>query len=280
MSNMPGSYENTDVQMYQEPERTSILAILSLVMGVGGCCFGVTSILAVPFAIIGMVGISRSKGRVGGTGLAIAGLIVGLITLALWAGLIIGVGGAMKVGITQFGSTTTGIFSDIQGGDYDSARTAMSPPASETEDAEIAAFYTAYKADLGDFVAMPSGLGELFSGYGAVAQQMQAYNGQPGYVPMPARFDSGWVLIIYAIDPRGQASQSGQIPPPQRLILVGSDGKEYTLPADAGNTNSVNRPAGEAPADAQEDQTGDDQNADEASEQPTDQPGDETPEGP
>jgi len=277
---MPGSYENADVQMYQEPERTSIMAILSLVFGVGGCCLGVTSILAVPFAIFGMLGISRSKGRVGGMGLAIAGLIVGLITLALWVGLLIGVGGAMKAGIAQFGSTTTGIFTDIQAGDYDSARAAMVPPASEVENAEIEAFYTAYKGDLGDFVSMPSGLGELFSGYGAVAQQMQTYNGQPGYMPMPARFDSGWVLIIYAIDPGGQGAQGGQFPSPQRLILVAPDGKEYTLPADAGNTGSVNRPAGEAPADPQEDQTTDDQNADEASEQPTDQPTGETPGGP
>lgn len=274
---MPGSYENADVQMYQEPERTSIMAILSLVFGVGGCCFGVTSILAVPFSIVGMLGISRSKGRLGGMGLAIAGLIVGLITLALWAGLIIGVGGAMKAGIAQFGSTTESILTEIQNGDHDSARSQMIPPASEVTNEELAAFYSAYQADLGNFVGMPDGLGELFSGYSSVGPLIQTYNGRPGYVPMPVRFDSGWVLVIYVMDPSGQGGGSGSMPPPKMLILVGSDGREYSIPADAGDQESVNRPDGQAPSadlpgDSAEDQTSGDENADETGEDVPDGP--------
>lgn len=280
MSNMPGSYENTDVQMYQEPERTSILAILSLVMGVLGCCTFFTAPIGMLLGIFGLIGISKSEGRVGGKGLAIAGLVVSFLSFVIWGAIYYGANQARHYYVTQVGGPIEAILIDIHNGNYDNARSLMLPPASATSDAELASFYAAYTADLGEFIALPDGFGELVSGSLTIAQQHQTYNGRPGYIPLPVRFDSGWVLVIYVIDPNGQASQSGQIPPPQRLILVGSDGKEYTLPADAGNTNSVNRPAGEAPADAQEDQTGDDQNADEASEQPTDQPGDETPEGP
>ena len=79
MSEYENAYGNPDVQLYQEPERTSILAILSLVFGTLGCCLGITSILGVPMAVASIFGISRSKGRVGGMGLAIGGLIIGLL---------------------------------------------------------------------------------------------------------------------------------------------------------------------------------------------------------
>ena len=278
MSQMPSSYENSDVQLYQEPDRTSVMAILSMIFGIGGCCFGLTSILAIPLAIFGIIGIKRSNGRTGGMGFAIAGLIVGLLTLALWIGLFFGIGGAMRVGIAQFGSTTENIFADVQGGDYDSVRAAMIPLGSDTTDAELAAFYAAYKADLGEYVGLPSGIGELFTGYGAVGQQIQQYNGRPGYVPMPVRFDSGWVLVIYVMDVNNsQGSQSGSIPPPKLLMLIGSDGTEYTIPPDAGDFASANRPEAELstdplPGDSGEEQTPDDENADDS--------GEEDPEGP
>ena len=277
MSNMPGTYENSDVHLYQEPERTSIMAILSLVFGVLGCCTLVTAPVGLLLAIFGIIGISRSKGRVGGMGLAIGGLIVSILSLAIWLGIIFGLGGAMKMAITQFGATTEAILTDVQNGDYDSTRSQMIPPASETGDAELAAFYAAYKNDLGDYVGMPDSLGELFSGYAAVGQQIQSYNGRQGYVPMPARFDSGWVLVIYVMNPSGQGGGGGTMPPPEKLMLIGPDGREYTIPADAGDNDSVNRPedelgAGALPGDAGEDQTPGDENADE--------PGVEDPEGP
>ena len=269
MSNMPGTYENSDVNLYQEPERTSIMAILSLVFGVLGCCTFVTAPVGVLLGVFGIFGISRSKGRVGGMGLAIGGLIVSILSIAIWAGIVFGVGGAMKVAIIQFGATTEGILTDVQNGDFDSARAQMIAPASDVSDADFAAFYASYKADLGDYVGLPSGIGELFSGYGAVGQQIQAYNGRPGFVPMPVRFDSGWILVIYVMETNGQGGGTGPngMPPPKMLMLIGPDGQEYTLPADAGDNSSVNRPA-----DGGEVQTPDTDQADES--------GEEDPEGP
>lgn len=277
MSQTQSSYENANVQMYQEPERTSVMAILSLIFGFLGCCVFVTAPIGVLLGILGLFGISRSKGRVGGTGFAIGGVVVSILAMAIWLGIVFGVGGAMKVGITQFGATTEGLLTDIQNADYDAARGRMIPPASEVGDAELAAFYAAYSADLGDYVGLPTGLGELFSGYGAVGQQIQAYNGRPGFVPMPLRFDSGWVLILYVMDPSGQGGTAGQMPPPKMLILIGPDGQEYTLPADAGDADSVNRPSDELPVGSTEDLEAEDQAP---TSDPADEPGVDDPEGP
>lgn len=245
MSNTHSYSENPVSQVYQEPERTSVMAILSLIFGFLGCCVFVTAPLGVLLGILGLFGISRNRGRVGGSGLAIGGVIVSILAMAIWVGIVFGFGGMLKMFVKQFGGMTEGILTDIQMADFDAVRSRMAPPASELTDADFAAFHAAFAADLGEFVGLPTGLGELVSGYTAVGQQIQTYQGRPGYIPMPARFDSGWVLVIYVTDPSGQGGSSGQaVPPPMMLIVVGPDGREYTLPADAGDGDSVNRPAG------------------------------------
>lgn len=71
---------------------TSGAAITSLVCGLLFCIPGVTGLVAV---ITGIVGIkSTSKPNVGGRGMAIAGLLLGLLSIAGW----IGVGGVMWYG--------------------------------------------------------------------------------------------------------------------------------------------------------------------------------------
>lgn len=248
MSEQPSTYGNPDVQLYQEPERTSILAILSLVFGVIGCCGGVTSILGIPMAVLAMFGISRSKGRVGGMGLAIGGLVVGLLTIALWIGIFFGLGGMMKVAITQFGATTEAILTDVQNGDFEAARKNFATPGDQTSDDEFISFAAAYTTDLGQYVSMPDGFGELVNGYMAVGPLIQPYQNRQGFVPMPAQFDTGWVLVIYVMDPSGQGPVgSNGMPLPEQLILVGPDGTEYMVPPGA---NSVASPGSDPDSDA------------------------------
>jgi len=248
MSEQPSTYGNPDVQLYQEPERTSILAILSLVFGVIGCCGGVTSILGIPMAVLAMFGISRSKGRVGGMGLAIGGLVVGLLTIALWIGIFFGLGGMMKVAITQFGATTEAILTDVQNGDFEAARKNFATPGDQTSDDEFISFAAAYTTDLGQYVSMPDGFGELVNGYMAVGPLIQPYQNRQGFVPMPAQFDTGWVLVIYVMDPSGQGPVgTNGMPLPEQLILVGPDGTEYMVPPGA---NSVANPGSVPDSDA------------------------------
>jgi len=230
MTQMQSPYQDqSDVSLYQEPDRTSIMAILSLVFGVGGCCLGITSIPAILLGIFGLVGITRSKGRVGGTGFSIAGILVGLITLALWGGIL----GAAVFGLKSmegtFGTTTEQVFLDIQAGNLDAARSKMDSPAGDATDADLIAFREGYQSGLGEFVSKTDGLGDLISGYIAVGELIQPYNGRPGYVPLPMRFDSGYGLVIYVIN---QQSGGPGFPNPIEYIVIDLNGNEYRLPWD------------------------------------------------
>ncbi len=236
MTQMQSPYENqSDVKLYQEPERTSIMAILSMVFGIGGCCLGITSIPAILLGVFGLVGISRSKGRVGGTGFGIAGILIGLLTLALWVGLVFGGGGAFNKLMGGFSESTGQMFLDLQADNFDAARGVLNGPANQASDEELIAFREGYRSSLGDFVSTTDGIGELISGYMAIGPQIQPYQNVPGYVPLPMLFDSGYGLVIYVIDTTGGSTSSSGMPAAVEIIVVDAQGVEYRLPA-AGTT--------------------------------------------
>lgn len=232
MTQMQSPYQDqTDVTLYQEPERTSIMAILSMVFGIGGCCLGLTSIPAIFLGIFGLVGISRSKGRVGGTGFGIAGILIGLLTLALWGGIL----GAGVYGLQSvekiFGTNTEQVFLDLQADNFDSARSLLASPAADATDEELIAFREGYRGGLGDFVSKTDGIGDLISGYMAIGELIRPYNGRPGYIPIPMMFDSGYGLVIYVIDPNGSSSGA---PMPIEYIVIDAQGNEYHLDGSGG----------------------------------------------
>ena len=68
--------------MSSEPAKTSGMAIASLVCGVLGC-LGITAIVGVILGIVAQVKISRSNGRLKGSGLAIAGICISGVMLFL-----------------------------------------------------------------------------------------------------------------------------------------------------------------------------------------------------
>ncbi len=89
----PGGYGN-----YGQPVQTSPLAIVSLVLGIVGllcCTFFVLGIAAAVTGFIARKQINESQGRQKGSGMALAGLILGvvsvLLALAYWALVITGV---------------------------------------------------------------------------------------------------------------------------------------------------------------------------------------------
>ena len=73
------------------PQRsTSAAAVASLILGILGCIPFVTGLLALAFGLVGLR--ATRKGRAAGRGMAVAGLILGLISLVAW--------GAVAGGIT------------------------------------------------------------------------------------------------------------------------------------------------------------------------------------
>lgn len=78
----PGGYYQGPGSMPPEPRRSNPLAITSLVLGILLCIPFISGVGAV---LCGIIGIGKAKDpRVGGKGMAIAGLILGLANLLLW----------------------------------------------------------------------------------------------------------------------------------------------------------------------------------------------------
>jgi len=71
--------------------KTSGLAIAALVCGIAGLCTaGLGGVVGIILGIVAMVKVKRSAGQLKGKGLAIGGIIVGILSILLWAVLIVG----------------------------------------------------------------------------------------------------------------------------------------------------------------------------------------------
>jgi prepilin-type processing-associated H-X9-DG protein len=82
--------------------KTSGLAITSLILGlIGACSLGLLSIVGLILGIMASKKIKASGGAVGGRGLAIAGIIVSIITLIIGLALAATIGGGAWYGLTE-----------------------------------------------------------------------------------------------------------------------------------------------------------------------------------
>lgn len=228
------------ITMYHEPERTSIAAILGLVCSCIGCCFGVTAIIGVFLSIFGIVGISRSKGRVGGMGFAIAGLLVGLLMLVLWSAAFATTSYGFNWIENNAAAPAVAVLEDIESGDFDAARAGMGSPAADVSDEVLTAFRDEYLAAVGSVVSETHGVMALFEGYSVVGEQIQNYNGRPNHIPFPVEFDSGMALVVIEINPN--QANSGSMAP-VRMYVVDVDGNEFALPPHSWKPEQVIEPA-------------------------------------
>ena len=269
MTQMQSPYEESNVTLHQESERTSVMAILSMVFGIGGCCLGITSIPAILLGIFGLVGIAKSKGRVGGTGFGIAGILIGLLTLAMWGGLLGAVSFGLKQSFVPMSDTSSAVLLDIQSDQFDSARGLFAGWGETVSDEALIAFREGYRSTLGDFVSKPDGLGEWIEGYMATGESMGAYPGRQDLVPLPMRFDSGWGLVMYQIE-----SQPQGFPEPMTLIVIDPDGNVYQIELDD-SLIEIEEESADLPGDLP---TGDP--SDDSVDDPADDPADDSADGP
>jgi hypothetical protein len=217
------------VEMYAEPERTSVAAILSLVLGLLGCCIGVTSLIAVPLAIFGIIGISKSKGRIGGMGIAIAGLLIGLLSLAIWIGLAIGSNWTFANIIDkQMMQPTTQVIIDLQSDNFDAVRANLRSPAADATDEELIAFRDGYIGSLGNFVDRPENWIEYFKGIKSASENLQNFQPPTGSMPFAIEFDNGTAFVV----PFMRQDNTGAYMAPEEITIVDLDGNVHKLPAD------------------------------------------------
>lgn len=215
--------------IYTEPERTSIAAIFSLICSLI-CCLPGLPLLGVVLGALAMIGIGRSQGRVGGRGLAVAGIVLGLLFTVAQIGIVIG--GKFAADEWARGNAAMGpVFADLEAGQYDAVRAALGGQAALATDEELAAFRDAYQAELGSYVSAPQTTGELFGLYGQTAQSFQAIQGRGNFVPLFFTFDQGPALAAATFDPAGQATGQGPFGGMVivDLLVVAPDGRVIEL---------------------------------------------------
>jgi hypothetical protein len=202
---------------FEEPfqRRTSVLAIFALVLGLI-CFLPGPGVLAIILGGAALVFIGQSRGRLGGTGLAATGIVLGLLCSVLWIAIGIGVRQSQQVFNTSFlqpvGTTISGVMSKD--------RTAARAHLSKTTDAKVTdemldGFAVKIDGALGAYKGPPSGLIEFFGLYSAAGPAMQAMQGlgRQDLIPVAARFDKGVAIVGVAMDPSGGPGPAGGIPP-------------------------------------------------------------------
>lgn len=262
---------NLDVESFDSeiaaPQRTSILAILSLVCSLI-CLIPGTGVLAAIFGISALIGIKGSRGRVGGTGLAIAGLIVGLLFTMIWVGIAIGANKIMQEVTGQVTQMNQALVA-MDSGDNSKLRAVLVPEVGQTvTDQQISDFRSAYQAELGSFNGVPNGIVEFFSAYGPVQAQLAPLQGRNDMVPLPVNFDKGPSLVVLWIQPgKGthKLPDGSEVLPFRNITVYTTSGKEFSLlplestlvpkPSDPALPPPPDAPA--APADAPADKPAD-----------------------
>ncbi|RMH26593.1 MAG: hypothetical protein D6693_06975 [Planctomycetota bacterium] len=215
-----------DTDPFAEPERTSLAAILGFICSLGGCIGGVTAVLGVPVSIFGLINIGRSRGRLGGKAFAIAGLLIGLLNLALWGGCLAAITFVTDAGLSRFAQPTARALESLQTDQFDAARANLASPAADASDAEMAAFLASYRSTLGDFQSLPSDTIEYISQIMKLGPIMNSASGRQNTFPVPATFQSGPALLLIGFDPGSGTVGS--------LTIIDTQGNEYELPMPAG----------------------------------------------
>jgi hypothetical protein len=230
MTHMPGSISPYPTDPFAE-QRTSILAIASLILAI--LC--VTAPIGVVLAVIALLVIANSNGRLAGRGLAIAGLIIGLIASAFWIAAVVG---AVQVG-KQLNSAFTGplgaMMTSIEQGDSKTARTYLTNAgAARVTDADFQRFVSEYQAELGAFQSTPQGWSELFGSYAQIGPQIEKYQKQQGgssqnTIPVAGKFEKSLALLMFQVDNSGAAPGSAAKIPIVNVLVVLPSGKHAVL---------------------------------------------------
>ncbi len=238
---------NGDVGIYTEPERTSIAAVLSLICSLI-CCLPAVPLLGVVLGAIALIGIGRSDGRVGGRGLAVAGIVLGILFTVAQIGIVLGGGMVAQKFITEIAVVGGDALEDMDNDRYDEVRAIFANDLATISDEDIAAFREAYRAETGGLVSTPQTFGELLNGWMAQGTLMQRYQGRNDLIPIPATFDNGSGLIILQIDQSGMTQPApGMVLPIFDLYVVDTDGDSFELSSYM--TDPIN-PDDAAPGDA------------------------------
>ena len=182
--------------------KLSILAVVSLVLSL--LC--ITAPLGLICGIAAIFTISASAGRKTGRGLAIAGIIIGLLLSSLIVATLVGANQMAVIYVREVVAPAGTMVEAVEKKDYAAVRAALLPTsAAALTDADIDTFENELRTKAGTFSGTPTSIMELFS---LMSQSGQSMNGkqqgrQPSgaMIPAPLPFANGPIMFLLHIDP-------------------------------------------------------------------------------
>jgi hypothetical protein len=197
---------------YEGEQRLSIPAVLSLVASLI-CCIPGLGVLGMILGLVGVINISRSRGRLTGMPAAIVGIALGVIVTVAWVALGVGAGSAYNFWQVNITAPMSRLVESAYQGDVAAVRAEMTLGAQgQITDEEIHRFGQAMRAEFGEFRGMPTSLQETFKAIGegfsrAQGKQVQSGGSSQSAVPMTLLTDNGGIVVFGVFDAQGQPSQ-------------------------------------------------------------------------
>ena len=186
--------------------RTSVLAILALIAGLL-CFLPGAGVLALILGGAAVIFISQSRGRLGGLGLAITGIVLGLLFSIFWVMLAIGAASANQLVNQHFIGPAQTVLTGLDTGDHQKARLLFTRTADAAiTDAQLDKFAERVRAEWGKFNGGPQSLIDLVGDYAGMGQRMQGLQGRNDMIPTPMHFANGLTLALLEIDPAAAAA--------------------------------------------------------------------------
>lgn len=225
------SHPQAEIPRVIEP-RTSVLAILGLVLSFI-CFIPGLSIIGLIFSIAALIFITTSNGRLRGRGLAITGVVLGLVFSVFWVAVFAGSAAfwnAYKNHLVQ----VDGLMTAIESGDEAAVKQYLAPEtAAKVSAADIAAFRAEYQAELGPYKSMPTGFMEVFQGLNVASPLLSQFQARTDLTaPAVAAFNKGTGLVLaQARISRGPEPviRSPGSPPIDNVMVVGPSDSKWTL---------------------------------------------------
>lgn len=197
------------------PQRTSVLAILSLVLAIVSivplfCVVPGSGALAVVLGGAALLLINRERGRLSGTGLAATGVVLGLMVTVLQIVAVVMVSRGMQYYKQNIVGPIDKALVAMDTGDFKAARTMFAPAAdAKITDEQLRQFVQDYQAQMGSYKGFPDSLLGFIQTWVQVGPAMQGLQGRGDVMPFPGQFANGPAVVGIMIDPQGTKNTPG-----------------------------------------------------------------------
>jgi hypothetical protein len=217
-------------EAFPQRPRVSGLAVASLVFGLL-CCIPGSGLIGVILGGAGLIRIGRSEGRLTGRGMALIGLVLGLLGTLLYLGLTIGLMASLNA-LNTYGDVARA----LDKGDHSAVRAMLSPSTSGAlSDEQIDRFAQRIRDEWGGYQGLPKGLPEWVRDYIAIMPTLEKGGLRTGDLGLPLLYDRGRPAAIYRID-RASTGPSGASTVSELGVAARDGTMIWLLDAKSGST--------------------------------------------